>query len=104
MQGFQEQDSHELLRVLLEGIQAEESCNFAEAQPRSNPEEVCLVCSPCHLCLCPISVLIGAPGTRLTCVCCLFPFQRQLSDLNVLHPETGKGSTETSNGPSEGCY
>lgn len=65
LQGFQEQDSHELLRVLLEGIQAEESRNFTEPQPRPHPTEEVQV----HLSPQPHSLLAFA-GTASPAPCC----------------------------------
>lgn len=40
MQGFQQQDSHELLRVLLDGLQTEEAKAIAAKLKYGTPEQV----------------------------------------------------------------
>lgn len=40
MQGFQQQDSHELLRVLLDGLQTEEAKAIAARLKHNSPEQV----------------------------------------------------------------
>ena len=40
LQGFQQQDSHELLRVLLDGLQTEEAKAIAAQLKRESPHQV----------------------------------------------------------------